>query len=159
MMQTEVPDGLLSALNETETLEIEIVERGRIRRAPVSAAAKLIGATVTMALADWVETDKKMWELYNLVELAIHQRDEAHETLRAMELENELLGSRLREWKTYARGIEERLHRAQLRNVELVYGLRRIADVARQAILAPTFSFGLKSQLLERFNQIAKELG
>lgn len=158
MMQMDVPQGIGSPHAETETLEIEIVEKGRIRRAP-AAEAKPAGASVTMALTDWVETDQKMWELYNLIEIALAQRDDAREALAAAALERELMAARLREWKTYARGIEKRLHSAQLRNVELVYGLRRIADVARTAILAPTFAFGLKDQLLERFNEIAKELG
>ena len=159
-MQTDVPNALVSAeLTETETLEIEIVDKGRIRRAPLSSDVKPAGASVTMALTDWVETDHKMWELYNLVELALHQRDEAREAISAMELERQLMSSRLREWKTYARGLEKRLHKSQLRNVELVYALRGIADVARQAILAPIFSFGLKQQMMDRINQIAKELG
>lgn len=160
-MQTDVPQALSAELlAETETLEIEIVPRGSsIRRAPISQDTKPVGASVTMALTDWVETDHKMWELHSLVELALHQRDEARDALAAMELERQVMASRLREWKTYARGLEKRLHTAQLRNVELVYGLRGIADVARQAILAPTFAFGLKQQLLDRFNQIARELG
>lgn len=158
-MHIDVPEALTQPLNETETLEIEIIEKGSIRRAPMSTDAKPVGASVTMSLTDWVETDHKMWELYNLCELALHQRDEARQALEARDLERELMGTRLKEWKTYARGLEKRLHRAQLRNVELVYGLRGIADVARQAITAPPFSGRLKQQLLERFNQIAKELG
>lgn len=158
-MHIDVPMAIAEPLNETETLEIEIIDKRSIRRAPVGAKPKPAGASVTMALTDWVETDKKMVELYNLVEIAIMQRDEALEALQAVQLEKDLISSRLREWKTYARGVEKRLHQAQLRNVELVYGLRGIADVARQAITAPAFSFGWKEQLRERFNQLAQDLG
>ncbi len=158
-MQTDVPQAIGFPLAETETVEIEIVEKGRIRRSPQTLDSKPVGASVTMALTDWVETDNKMWELYSLVEVALLQRDEAREAVAALQLERELMSSRLREWKTYARGIEKRLHTSQLRNVELICGLRRIADIARQAIVAPPFSFGLKDQLLERFNDVARELG
>lgn len=159
-MQTDVPMALFAEpLTETETLEIEIIDKRSIRRAPVGAQPKPLGATVTMALSDWVDADKTMWELHSMVELALMQRDEALEALQASRVERELLVARLREWKTYARGVERRLHEAQLRNVGLVQGLRRVADVARQAITAPPFAFGLRDQLRERFNEIAEEVG
>lgn len=159
-MQMDVPQAIGGEqASDLETLEIEIINKGSIRRAPLSTEAKPIGASVTMALDDWVETDRTMWELHNLVEIAIKQRDEANEALRALQIERELMGARLREWKTYARGLEKRLHTSQLRNVELTYAMRGIADVARQAILAPFFSGKLKDQLRDRFNQIANELG
>lgn len=159
-MQTDVPMALFAnPLTETETMEIEIVDKRSIRRAPAGLQPKPVGASVTMALSDWVETDKTMWELHSMVELALLQRDEAREALHAATLERELLVARLREWKTYARGVERRLHEAQLRNVVLVHGLRRIADIARQAITAPPFAFGLRDQLRERFNEVAEEVG
>lgn len=156
--ETDIPQAL-TAHNELETLEIEVIPKGSIRRAPQSAAPmQKAGASVTMSLTDWVETDRTMWELYGLVEIAIQQRDEALETLRARDLERDLMATRLREWKTYARAVEERLHRSQLRNVELTYALRAMADVARQAIGASPFAVGLRQQLTDRFNQIAREL-
>ena len=156
-LNTHSSDAPLLAVSDTETLEIEIVGKRAIRRAPQSQVAK-VGPTVTMALDAWLETDRKMWELFHLAELAVQQRDEAREQYEALKTERDLLAERLREWKTYARHVQERMQRAQLRNVELVHGLRAIANVARDAIEAPPLSFGWRDRLRDRFNEVANSL-
>ena len=50
-MQMDVPQAIGGEqASDLETLEIEIINKGSIRRAPLSTEAKPIGASVTMAL-------------------------------------------------------------------------------------------------------------
>ena len=147
-----------SPVERDDAIEAEVIEPRRIRRAP-SAEVKPAGAKISMSLNDWLDVDHKLWELYNRCEIAILQRDDARTESHDVELERELLAARLREWKAYARGLEKRLHQAQLDNLELTFGLKSVAEVAKEALAAPAFAQRQKRRLRERLAEIGDELG
>jgi hypothetical protein len=148
------------------TLEAEFVPAIR-RRPPVAArpaveraeeTARRPGPRVSMALEDWLETDRKMWELYNLCEIAISQRDDARDHIVKTDGQRDLLASRLREWKTYARSLEKRLHAAQIENIELSVALKRTHQVAAEAVALPAFSRKQRQNLRDRLENISDDL-
>lgn len=160
-MQTtmEVSEKTTRTEEEPESVEAELVseERGAIRRAPAGASPGTANARITMDLDRWIDLDRKLHELYNLVEIAIMQRDEAREATENSESARQVTGSRLREWKTYARSLERRLNESRMENLELSFQIKRVADVAEQALALPSFSGTRRRELRERLIEIGDE--
>ena len=120
----------------TELVEVELIEASAIRRAPAGAAATgRTAATprVSMDLDRWLTVDRQLHELYNLVEIAILQRDDARVAADDAATMQQVIATRLREWKTYARSLEARLHESQLENLELSCALKESARIAAEA--------------------------
>lgn len=139
-------------------VEAEFVEASAIRRAPQGASADSGRARISMDLERWVELDHTLHELYNLVEIAIMQRDEARGATSKAEETGDLLMARLREWKTYARVLEERLHAAQIENLELTFAVKRVGQIAEEALATPTFSRARRRKLRERLADAGDEI-
>ncbi len=140
---------------EEETVEAEFIEpRTAIRRAPAGGTPQPSRARISMDLERWLDVDRNLHELYNLVEIAIHQRDEARAETRDVEELKELVTNRLREWKSYARSLETRLHEAQMENMELTFAVRRTADVAEEALATSRFAKGRRKDLRGRLAEI-----
>lgn len=150
-----------------DAVDAEFVESTAIRRRPVGANSTApataetttpAGARITMTLDKWLDVDRKLWELYNLCEIAIAQRDDARSEAGEIDSERELLMSRLREWKTYARKLEQRLHAAQIENLELSFTLKRSHDLAAEAIALPAFARGRRNELRERLHSLSDDI-
>jgi hypothetical protein len=152
-------------INQTdeETVDAELVPEmhSAIRRAPAGASAAVSprAARITMELDQWLDLDRKLHELYNLVEIAIMQRDEAREQTEQVESSRQVTASRLKEWKTYARSLERRINEARMENLELSFQIKRTADVAEQALALPSFSGQRRRELRERLVEIGDEAG
>lgn len=146
-----------SAVPAAEVVEVELVEASAIRRAPQGAETMprpTARPRVSMDLDRWLSVDRQLHELYNLVEIAILQRDDAREAADDAATMQQVIATRLREWKTYARSLEERLHESQMENLELSCALKQSAQIAAEAIATPAFARGRKQQLRERLEAL-----
>lgn len=156
--QTELAQNIRHDETPDETpVEAEFVQTSSIRRHPAGASDETSGPRISMELERWLDLDRTMWELYNLVEIAIQQRDDARADAGELDSERQVYAARLREWKTYARSLEKRLHAAQFENLELSFTVKRTAEVAQEAVALPAFARRRRRELRERLESIGGE--
>lgn len=155
---SEIVGAPVPEASQENAVEAEFVEASAIRRAPQGGTVEQGSARISMELSRWLELDHTLHELYNLVEIAIMQRDEARGASSDAEGRSELLAARLREWKTYARILEERLHTAQIENLELSFAVKRAADIAEEALATPRLFGGRRAKLRDRLAAVGEEL-
>jgi len=155
----DVEHSLITRSDDADSVDAEFVEEtSSIRRAP--SAGEMTGGSggrISMELADWLEVDHTLHELYNLVEIAILQRDEAIAAREAAESKREVAGCRLIEWKTYARKLERRLQESQMENLALMHRASRAADLADEALELGPFARRRRKELRRKLEAVSSE--
>lgn len=161
---------------EGQTLEAEFVEEesdhvstirryqvSHIRRSPRPGQSGAV-ARISMELNDWLDVDRKIHELYGLCELAIDQRDHARtdmERARDQAIESQTkadqFASRLIEWKSYARKLEEKLHAAQLEALAARHNAQKASEVADEALNLGVFERKRRRDLREELDSQISE--
>lgn len=155
---------------EIEAIDAEFVEeetvtppspRAVVRRAPQAVAVKPVAsAKITMELDAWLDVDRTMHELYGLCDLALGQRDMARQDNKRLkkaklrsDLRNEKLGTRVAEWKSYARKLEAMLHQSQLELLAQHHETQRVKVVAEEALTLGMFEGKRRKRLKDRIEE------